>query len=60
MVAEYELFAVISHIGNAAQSGHYVAHIKKQGKWAIFNDSKVAQSVHPPKELGYLYFFRRI
>lgn len=40
--------------------GHYVAHILKDGQWVIFNDSKVALSEHPPKELGYLYLYERL
>jgi ubiquitin carboxyl-terminal hydrolase 5/13 len=37
----YTLFAVISHIGKSTDHGHYVAHIKKDGQWAFFNDEKV-------------------
>ena len=37
----YELTGVISHIGNSVHVGHYVAHLKKDGRWVIFNDEKV-------------------
>ncbi len=40
-------------------TGHYVAHIKKDGQWIIFNDAKVAESVAPPRELAYLYLYKR-
>jgi ubiquitin carboxyl-terminal hydrolase 5/13 len=60
MPSKYELVAFISHIGKATQSGHYVAHIKKDGRWILFNDEKVAISEDPPRDLGYLYFFRRL
>lgn len=30
----YELFAFISHMGESTMSGHYVCHIKKEGRWA--------------------------
>jgi len=40
-------------------SGHYVCHIKKDGNWVLFNDTKVAISQNPPKDMGYLYVFRR-
>jgi len=56
---KYELMAFISHCGPSSMSGHYVCHIKKNGKWIIFNDEKVAESVEPPKDLGYLYFYKR-
>jgi len=56
----YELSAFISHMGSSCHSGHYVCHIKdKEGKWVIFNDNKVAVSMKPPKELGYLYLYKR-
>ena len=57
----YELSAFISHMGTSNHSGHYVCHIKQTtGDWTIFNDNKVATSVNPPMELGYLYVYKRI
>nr|XP_036859687.1 ubiquitin carboxyl-terminal hydrolase 13 [Manis javanica] len=56
----YELFAFISHMGTSTMSGHYVCHIKKEGRWVIYNDHKVCASERPPKDLGYMYFYRRI
>merc|ERR1711972_965228 len=55
----YDLQAFISHMGTSTQSGHYVAHILKNGKWVIFNDEKVALSENPPKDLGYIYIYKR-
>jgi len=55
----YELTSIISHMGTSHLVGHYVAHIKKDGQWYIFNDEKVALSENPPIELGYLYLYRR-
>ena len=55
----YELTAIISHMGTSHLVGHYVAHIKKDGQWFIYNDEKVAKSENPPTELGYLYLYRR-
>ena len=55
----YELKAIISHLGKATSHGHYVAHIKKNNQWFIFNDSKVAKSENPPFAHGYLYLFQR-
>jgi len=49
----------VSHMGANTACGHYVCHLRKDGQWAIFNDEKVAVSENPPKELGYLYLFRR-
>ena len=56
---EYELFGIVSHMGGNTNCGHYVAHVEIDGKWYIFNDRKVALSLKPPTDLGYLYFFRR-
>uniref|UniRef100_A0A671TDX6 Ubiquitin carboxyl-terminal hydrolase n=1 Tax=Sinocyclocheilus anshuiensis TaxID=1608454 RepID=A0A671TDX6_9TELE len=56
----YELFAFISHMGASTMSGHYVCHMKKEGRWLIYNDHKVCLSERPPKDLGYMYFYRRL
>lgn len=56
---KYRLVGFISHIGKNTGSGHYVAHIRKEGRWVIFDDQKVALSEHPPKGLGYLYLYAR-
>lgn len=55
----YELVGFISHMGRSTLSGHYVCHIRKNGRWILFNDEKVAVSESPPRELGYLYLYRR-
>lgn len=56
---KYELVATISHIGSNTHSGHYVCHVKKEGRWIIFNDRKVAISQDPPLGLGYMYLYKR-
>lgn len=56
---KYELFGQISHIGNNVHSGHYVAHIKKNGKWYFFNDESVVESQETPFDKGFLYFYKR-
>ncbi|XP_067897575.1 ubiquitin carboxyl-terminal hydrolase 13 isoform X2 [Heterodontus francisci] len=56
----YELFAFISHMGPSTMSGHYVCHIRKEGRWIIYNDHKVCASEKPPKDLGYIYFYQRM
>lgn len=57
---KYKLLALVSHMGTSTHCGHYVAHVCKDGRWVIFNDSKVGASIDPPKDMGYLYFFERI
>jgi ubiquitin carboxyl-terminal hydrolase 5/13 len=47
-------------MGSSTHAGHYVAHIKKDGRWVIFNDNKVAISGQPPKDMAYLYFYQRV
>lgn len=58
--AEYRLVAFISHMGTSTMCGHYVCHILKEGRWIIYNDNKVAVSEAPPKDMGYLYLYRRV
>ncbi|XP_078725770.1 LOW QUALITY PROTEIN: ubiquitin carboxyl-terminal hydrolase 13-like [Lampetra fluviatilis] len=56
----YRLFAFISHMGTSTMCGHYVCHIRKEGRWVIYNEDKVCASEKPPKDLGYLYFYKRM
>lgn len=58
--AKYQLVAFISHMGTSTMCGHYVCHILKDGRWVIFNDEKVAVSENPPKDLAYLYLYKRV
>jgi len=51
---------VIVHLGKSVHSGHYVAYIKKDGAWTLFNDEKVTI---PEKALigkGYLYVYEQV
>lgn len=61
--ARYSLKAFISHKGPSVHSGHYVAHIKTDQGWVLFNDEKVVkaspESVKELKALAYLYIFTR-
>lgn len=56
---KYELVGIVSHIGANTACGHYVCHVKKEGRWVYYNDEKVAASKQPPFSLGYLYLYRR-
>jgi len=55
----YALQSFVTHLGTSIHSGHFVAHIKKEGKWIYYNDSKVAITTEPPIGKGYIYFFRK-
>ena len=58
-LGNYSLMAFVSHMGANTTCGHYVCHVFKEGRWVIYNDSKVAISEKPPLELGYIYVYRR-
>ena len=49
----------VTHLGTSIHSGHFVAHIKKEGKWIYYNDCKVAITTEPPIGKGYIYFFTK-
>ena len=59
-LGDYELMGIVSHLGSSTTVGHYVAHIRVNGEWFIFNDELVAKSRKPPINFGYLYLYRRI
>ncbi len=50
---------MITHLGKNTGSGHYVAHVLKDGAWTFFNDSKVVFCDSPPFDMGYMYIWRR-
>ena len=62
--ARYKLKAFISHKGPSVHSGHYIAHIKMEDGWVLFNDEKVVKaeqkSVDDLKRFAYLFFFERV
>ncbi|KAF8559891.1 cysteine proteinase [Imleria badia] len=37
----YELFAIVVHIGNGPNHGHYISIIKTMGTWLVFDDDTV-------------------
>ena len=41
---KYKLSAIILHVGETTQSGHYIAIIRQNGKWITFNDETVYES----------------
>lgn len=57
--SRYQLHAFVSHMGASSESGHYVCHVRRDGRWCIYNDEKVSESRDPPRHLGYLYLYRR-
>lgn len=58
--AGYELTGIIVHLGSSTHSGHYVAYIKKNGQWVLYNDRKVTVSEKPPIGGCYLSIWTRI
>ena len=59
--AKFSLKSIVCHKGTSIHAGHYVAFIKKEPGWVLFNDEKVALGgdVEEMKKFAYIYFFRR-
>jgi ubiquitin C-terminal hydrolase len=38
---EYQLFAVVVHVGAGASHGHYVALVRSHNHWLLFDDDTV-------------------
>lgn len=55
----YEPIAGVVHLGRSTHCGHYVCYAKKEGKWILFNDDKVAKSVEPDVGKSQLLLLRR-
>ena len=61
----YEIFAVVSHIGQTRKSGHYIAHTKRNGIWHCFDDSIVTRDKHwlsaqQQHETPCIFFLRKL
>jgi hypothetical protein len=60
--AEYELYGVIVHYGTTIFSGHYVAFIKIDSQWLLFDDNQVttvpASTVL--KQNAYILFYQKV
>lgn len=60
-LAVYDLLSFISHRGTSAQCGHYVAYVKRDDKWILYNDNKVVEVPDISQNIGegYIYLFKR-
>jgi hypothetical protein len=59
---KYELYAVLSHVGNHSNSGHYKAYVRDQDHlWHEMNDEHVTSLPEAPlnKKEGYMLFYAR-
>lgn len=59
---DYELKAIVCHKGTTPHTGHYVAFIKYEGEWVLFNDEKVVRcdsNLSDAVKNAYIYFFAR-
>ena len=43
---QYQVYAVVSHIGSTKEDGHYIAHVNINGTWTCYNDSVVTTNRH--------------
>ena len=58
---KYEVFAIAVHLGHSIELGHYVAFVKRNGRWFECNDESVGE-VRERTALSknaYLVFYRR-
>lgn len=58
--ANFGVKSFVSHKGTSVHCGHYVAHVNKNGQWALFNDNKVAAAPKPESTSdAYIFFLQR-
>ena len=60
---QYRVYAVVSHIGTLLQDGHFIAHVKINGSWTRYDDSKVTSNMHwnadkVANQTPYIFFLR--
>ncbi|OAD06163.1 hypothetical protein MUCCIDRAFT_120070, partial [Mucor lusitanicus CBS 277.49] len=66
----YELWSIVVHIGSGPHHGHYVAIVKSNGQWMLFDDDVVTQiqeediqkyfSDLPGSGSGYVLFYQAV
>ncbi|CAG7824656.1 unnamed protein product, partial [Allacma fusca] len=58
----YETYAIVNHIGNSMESGHYTAYGLSSGTWFHYDDARVRKLKLGEMELenSYIFFLRRI
>ena len=60
---QFSIFGVVDHKGSSINQGHYIAHIKEDGKWFTFDDTRVTHdlklSVTTDKD-AYMIFFNKL
>lgn len=59
---KYELFGVSNHIGFGIGGGHYTAYAKVGGKWSLYDDSSVSDTVVEKvcTDEAYVLFYRLV
>jgi ubiquitin C-terminal hydrolase len=58
---KYEVFAIAVHLGHSIELGHYVAFVKRNGRWFECNDESVCEVKERAalSKNAYLVFYRR-
>lgn len=58
---DYELRSIVCHKGTSVHAGHYVAAIRRDGKWYLFNDERVVEGTDAEElqKYAYIYIFVR-
>ena len=59
--SRYALLSFAVHLGAAPRSGHYVAHVRTEADgWTACNDEKITLCEKAPKDMGYIYLYKRV
>lgn len=48
---------MVIHLGKSVHSGHYVAYVRTEQGWVLFNDEKVTAASNPVLGKGYIYLY---
>jgi len=59
---DYSLYAVLVHVGNTMQSGHYYCCVKVDGHWWKLNDAEVTcvEWEEVSQEQAYILFYKQV
>ncbi|GMI52234.1 hypothetical protein TeGR_g11122 [Tetraparma gracilis] len=57
----YSLFAIVCHRGQSVNSGHYIAYVKRDGRWYEANDSRIRPVTEKEvlQQPAYMIFYEK-
>lgn len=57
---QYVMQACIAHVGSRSECGHYLAYLRRDGKWLCVDDDTVTTVTQAPSDDAYIMFWCQV